>query len=443
MTNTLSLEPRAKAKQASARRQQRHPIRRLITGLLRTVALLIVIISGLPIVLLYFVTAVPVFLAGILTLIDLGLIAALFYFDQTPRLVISNVIIWIFVSMIAIALSQHFASTPPIMDANGKPIRGSIATMEAVELNGSQQWITIRGNDTNNPILLFLAGGPGGSELVMTRRYLGDLEAHFVVVNWDQPGTGKSYGAVPFDELTPERYVDDAHALALYLRERFDKEKIYVFGESWGSIIGVWLVQQYPDLFYALITTGQMVDPVENDILMYDLAFELLTEQGRNDDVEMLRRNGPPPYTSGELLGKFGAINGVLNNYMDAHAHGEGTHHNLLIDSLGAQEYGLVDKVTWLLGLAKTFTTVYPQIYDVDLRMQAPRLEIPVYMIKGRWDVNAPNSLAEEYFNLLEAPHKEWFWFEDSAHTPSWDEPAHFTDVIVNTVLAQTQPDTQ
>jgi len=63
-----------------------------------------------------------------------------------------------------------------------------------------------------------------------------------------------------------------------------------------------------------------------------------------------------------------------------------------------------------------------------------------VYFIRGRWDVNSINALAEEYFAILEAPHKELIWFEDSAHTPMWDEPAHFVDVTVNTVLAQTQP---
>ena len=156
------------------------------------------------------------------------------------------------------------------------------------------------------------------------------------------------------------------------------------------------------------------------------------------DDVEALRRNGPPPYASAELIGKFSAINNALNGYMNAHAHGEGVNHNLLLNSLAAPEYGLLDKVNWLLGLMDTFTTVYPQIYDLDFRTQATQLDVPVYFVKGRWDVNAMNSLVEEYFDLLDAPHKELIWFEDSAHTPLWDEPKHFVDVMVNTVLAQT-----
>ena len=148
---------------------------------------------------------------------------------------------------------------------------------------------------TPNPVLLFLAGGPGGSELVMTRRYLGELENHFTIVNWDQPGTGKSYHAVDISSLTSESYVADAYELTLYLRERFHQPKIYILGKSWGSILGIWLAQQHPELFHAVISTGQMVDAVETDRLGYEFAIELRTEQGRLDDVEALRRNGPPP----------------------------------------------------------------------------------------------------------------------------------------------------
>jgi pimeloyl-ACP methyl ester carboxylesterase len=91
-------------------------------------------------------------------------------------------------------------------------------------------------------------------------------------------------------------------------------------------------------------------------------------------------------------------------------------------------------------GLYQSFTTVYPQLVDLDLREEATTLDVPIYMVLGRWDVNAIPALAEEYFNMIDAPHKQLIWFEDSAHTPSWDEPQHFTEVMVNTVLAETYP---
>jgi pimeloyl-ACP methyl ester carboxylesterase len=435
-TNTL--EHRRSERTAQSQGRPRI-LRRIGGGLLAVIVTLAALISALPVILLFFVTSVPVLIAAGLVVIDLGIIAALFWLDRTPLTLAGAVAGWIAVTVLAVLLSQHFATTPPITDANGRVIPGSIATLESVELNGSTQWMTIRGHSQELPVLLFLAGGPGGSELAMTRRYLAELEKHFIIVNWDQPGVGKSYNAVPNDQLTQERFVSDGHALTLYLRERFAEDKITIFGESWGSMLGVWLVQQHPELYHALVTTGQMVAPVANDIEMYEFALEQAVTQGRTDVVEALRRNGPPPYTRNELVGKFQAMNGIVNNYMHAHAHGEGTGHNLMFDSLGAPEYGLLDKVYWALSLLNTFPNVYSQLNAVDLRTQAAELDVPVYVVKGRWDLNASNALAEAYFDLLDAPHKAWFWFEDSAHTPGWDEPARFTDVMVNTVLAQTQ----
>ena len=136
------------------------------------------------------------------------------------------------VGFIAVVISQAYAFTPPITDAQGNVIPGSIATLEKVNLNGSEQWISIRGKDVNKPVLLFLAGGPGGSQLVTERRALAELENHFVVVNWEQPGAGKSFNAVNRRELSPERYAADGLELVKYLRERFGEEKVYLLGES-------------------------------------------------------------------------------------------------------------------------------------------------------------------------------------------------------------------
>lgn len=115
-------------------------------------------------------------------------------------------------------------------DAQGNPLPGSIASLETVDLNGSQQWITVRGKEPSKPVLLFLAGGPGVSQLANARFALGGLEDYFVVVNWDQPGAGKSFDAVKRSTLTPERYIQDAHALTQILREWFGEEKIYLVG---------------------------------------------------------------------------------------------------------------------------------------------------------------------------------------------------------------------
>jgi pimeloyl-ACP methyl ester carboxylesterase len=329
--------------------------------------------------------------------------------------------------------SQSHAATPPILGTNGQSVPGSIATLEQVTLNDSRQWITIRGKNAQNPVLLFLMGGPGAGGLP-DQGFLAPLEERFVVVNWDQPGTGKSYGAVPTQALTSERYVADAHALTLYLRARFHQEKIYVLGSSWGSILGILLVQRYPELFAAYIGHGQMVNTTENDILGYQFALDYATQRKDTNTVDTLRRNGPPPYTGDQMIWKYAAFLNVLQESMGLPSLTLGVP---LLPQL-TPEYGLVDRVNYVRGFFETFATVYPQLRDLDFSRSAAKLDLPVYLLVGRADVNAMASLAERYYTVLQAPHKELIWFK-SGHSFTDADTDQFVDVMVNHVLAQTQ----
>ena len=178
---------------------------------------LLILVSMLPVIFLPFITAVPLLLCLLLLLVDGGLLWLLFIRAGTTMMKIGIIVGIMLVSLLAVLLSQWYATTPAILGTDGEPLAGSIAELERVELNGREQWITIRGQDPGKPVLLFLAGGPGGSQLAATRSKLGALEEHFVVVNWDQPGAGKSYQAADFEKLTPEQYIADAHELTLYL----------------------------------------------------------------------------------------------------------------------------------------------------------------------------------------------------------------------------------
>jgi pimeloyl-ACP methyl ester carboxylesterase len=413
-------------------------VRRILLGLGYILALLLAILFGLPVALLPSATAVPAPIWVLLMVADVVLLFLLFRLRPAWRGVAVSLIGVVVVSLLAVAASQSCAMTPPIVDTNGQPVPGSIATLEKVELNGSKQWISIRGRDVNKPVLLFLAGGPGGSQLVTERRALSELENYFVVVNWEQPGAGKSFDAVHRSTLTPERYVSDGLALGSYLRERFDEEKVYVLGESWGSALGIWMVQREPQSFHAFIGTGQMVAFLENDLICYDFALKLLQERGDLQKLEQLKTQGPPPYYGEGVAMKEAAFLMETFNYMNADPAIADDGFNTFQD-LAGPEYGLYDKVNWVRGALDTMDAVYPQLWDVNFRLQATQLEVPVYFLLGRHDVNAPPVLAEEYFELLDAPHKELIWFERSGHNPWVTESAGFVDVVVNTVLAQTQ----
>ena len=164
------------------------------------------------------------------------------------------------------ALVARPATTDPILDANGDPVPGSVAELTTVDLGDQDLALMIRGRSTDNPVLLFLAGGPGGSELGAMRRHSQNLEDDFVVATLDQRGTGKSYNQIdPTQTMTVDDAVTDVLAVTDYLRTRFDQDKVYLVGQSWGTFVGVLAVQRDPDRFHAFVGAGQMVNPLATD----------------------------------------------------------------------------------------------------------------------------------------------------------------------------------
>ena len=331
-----------------------------------------------------------------------------------------------------ILFSQFAASTPPIKDENGRVIEGSIAELKQVNLNGRKEWISIRGENSDNPVLLFLAGGPGGTQMSAVRLELSQLEKHFVVVVWDQPGSGKSYSAGG-KNLTVDTYIEDGLALTEYLRQRFGQEKIYLVGESWGSALGMFLASESPGSYYAMIGTGQMVDFVETENMDYDKAIEIAEGKGDTEKIEKLRKNGRPPYYGSDVTWKSNEYLNYLYIYMarNPEIHNSGLN---TFDYIFTSEYGLMDKINYLRGIVSTFNHVYPQLYGTDLRKDYSRLEVPVYFFLGRHDINAPTSLTEDYYTVLEAPHKEIIWFEHSGHSPWISESDKFVSELLSIV---------
>lgn len=410
--------------------------RRLWLGLEETLGLVLALVVALPALLLPILSpGIPAPVWVMLLIFDLALLivplrARPLWIAQGGTLVAI-----LLVSTLAVVESQIYAQTPPILDAQGNVLPHSIATLEKVNLNGADEWITIRGKNVNNPILLNLGmGGPGGGGFA-TRSMFEPLEDHFVVVSWDEPGTGKAYNAVPISSLTPSRFVEDAHALTQFLRARFHQDKIYVYGVSWTSIVGIWLVQKYPDLFYAYIGNGQMVNTTENDVMGYQFAVNNAAERGDNATVATLRQNGPPPYVGDGMVWKYVAYLDVLNDYMGELHYGV----SVPIVPFLASEYGMVDKINHTRGLVESFTAIYPQLHDLDFTTQANKLDVPVYFLVGRNDVNAMASLVEKYYSVLNAPHKELIWF-GSGHGANEESMKQMVDVMVNKVLVDTQP---
>lgn len=322
-----------------------------------------------------------------------------------------------------LAGSQLAAHTPAKEDASGD----AVAELVQVTLNGRDQWISIRGADRDNPVLLFLAGGPGGTQMGAVRRNLARLEESFVVVNWDQAGSGKSFHAAALEDIGPQTYVRDGVALSELLIERFEEDKIYLMGESWGSALGVFLVDRAPEKYYALIGTGQMVDFEQTERECYQLALQMAKERGDEQKVAELLKLGEPPYHGDDMALDAAAYLQYLSDAMARNPEIHNAGYETFAD-LASPEYGILDQINFFRGVLSTFSQVYPQLYGIDLREDYRELEVPVYFFIGRHDLNAPTHLAQDYYEQLQAPDKAFVWFEHSGHSPWINESDRFVE---------------
>jgi len=330
-----------------------------------------------------------------------------------------------------VALAVAFARpgvTPPIIGSDGEPLPNSVAEITTVPLGGHEQTVMLRGRSADNPVLLYLAGGPGGTDLGAMRDDVG-LEQHFVVATWEQRGVGKSYASLdPVETLTLEQMISDTVELTHYLRARFDEEKIYLVGNSWGTVLGVLVVDQHPELFHAYVGTGQMVSPRETDIMFYEDSLAWAEETGNDALAATLRQNGPPPYDN--LLDYEPAIAYEHDwNYYPELDTSKEMPYNLFVP-----ENTLMDRINGLRSFLDTFSILYPQIQEVDFRQDVPALDVPVILVIGAHEARGRAVLAKAWFEMLDAPSKELVVFEHAGHRPSFEEPTAFVSVMTRIV---------
>jgi len=327
--------------------------------------------------------------------------------------------------------------TEPIIDAGGRAVAGSVAELTSLQINGHELALMIRGRSTRNPVLLFLAGGPGGSEFGAMRNHSQALEDDFVVATFDQRGTGKAYGQLdPTSTLTLDGAVDDVVDVTEYLRERFGQDRVYLVGQLWGTILGVLAVQRRPQLYRAFVGAGQMVSPQATDQVYYRDTLAWARDNGNTNLVDTLTRIGPPPYT--RVRDYEPTLSHEYEVYPYDHT-GNSEGSGGMTENIFVEEYSLLDTVHVLAGFLDTFAVLYPQIQNVDLRVQATRVDVPVYLAQGRHETPGRAGPAQQWFDLLQAPHKELVVIDNAGHRPLWERPQEFTELMTGTVLRLTQ----
>jgi pimeloyl-ACP methyl ester carboxylesterase len=334
---------------------------------------------------------------------------------------------------IMIALSPGKAR--PFLNESGQNIPGSISEKIFLNINGIRQGMFIKGKEVRNPVLLYLHGGM--PDYFLTGKYPTGLEDYFTVVWWEQRGSGLSYSdGIPKEAMTLEQMMSDTKELTNYLRKRFGQEKIYLMGHSGGSFIGIQVAARWPELYHAYIGVAQMTNQLKSESLAYGYMIKQFRDMG-NKEWERKLEAAPVTLTDG-MPDDYRRLRDPA-----MHRLGIGTTHDMksvitgiFLPSLICREYTLVEKINLWRGKSRSgISILWSDMMKTDLGNQVPELKIPVYFFEGIYDYTVSYSLAKDYYEKLKAPLKGFYTFEQSAHSPLFEEPLKMRQFLKDDVL--------
>lgn len=353
-------------------------------------------------------------------------------------------IMWIFFSILlaflliltGVLLMMSPGKPEPFRDESGNPLPNSISEKIFVNINGVEQGMFIQGKDINNPVLLYLHGGM--PDYFLKQKYPTGLEEIFTVVWWEQRGTGLSYSNdIPKESITQEQLIADTVEITNYLRKRFQQDKIYLMGHSGGTFFGIQTAAQHPELYRAYIGVAQISNTLKSEKLAYDYMLEQFKANG---DTDMVRKLEAAPVTmDGGVPTEYHMVRDIA-----MHKLGIGTIHDmrsivtgLLIPSFTFREYTLAEKFQLWRGKARNgISILWETSIATDLSQQVTEFEIPIYFFEGVYDYTCNYNVAKEYFDALHAPVKGFYTFENSAHSPIFEEPDKSLKILRDDILA-------
>lgn len=303
------------------------------------------------------------------------------------------------------------------------------AIREKVFLNigGIRQGMIIKGNDKGNPVLLFLSGGPGIPEYLLEHQYPTSLEDEFIVCFLDWRGTGLSYGAaVPSESMTCKQFIADTFEVTAYLCGRFKQDKIYLAAHSFGTSIGIQAIARHPEFYHGYIAISQIADQPRSEQTAYEYMSALCEKVGKRVLLRKLKKN---PFNTERYFSS-----GIRDKAM--HTFGVGTTRGMksvitgiFFPSLFMKEYTLKERAYIWRGKAFANRTMRDN-FSFNAFKTVKRVDIPVYFLAGLYDYTCCYELQKEYFAFLDAPEKYFYTFENSAHSPLFEEPKKTREII-------------
>jgi pimeloyl-ACP methyl ester carboxylesterase len=324
------------------------------------------------------------------------------------------------------------AEVGKIVSSNG------IDEAKAVEIGGIRQWVTVRGRDRRNPILLVIHGGPAAPDLPNRYLFEAPWTDYFTVVEWDQRGAGKTYElndpATVAPTMHKERMIQDAEELVAYLRTTYGKKKIFALGHSWGTVLGLSLAERHPDWLYAYIGVGQIIDMRAGERIGYEATLEAARKAGDAQAIKELTAIAPYPEANGDLpIDKIDVERKWSVRYGGL-SHGRQSYDYLENAERLSPDYSEADFKAIDAGSGFSFPKLLPEMGATDFT-KLKRLDCPLLIFAGRYDYTTPTAPVELWFKQLSAPSKHFVWFENSAHMMYAEEPGRVLVHLVQDAL--------
>lgn len=317
--------------------------------------------------------------------------------------------------------------TPAIRSSTSR----SIASLERLRLGGVFQWLTVRGHDVRNPLLLYVHGGPGTSDMGAIRHFVPELEERFVVAHWSQRGAGKSYSrGLSDDRMTMARFVADLEELSEHLLHRFGQRKLFLVGQSWGTALAMRLLTRRPDLVAAYIGVNQVVDRDAEELRSYRACLERARERAHGKAVAQLEALGEP------TDGVYTTVEGTLLQRRWLRAFGMVTFEPTVATEFGRAvamnpELTARDLLATFAHLRWNMELLWPEFCRVNLVREVPAVDVPVVFVAGAHDWITSPDLARAYLDALVAPSKAYVLFDRSGHVACFEEPRRFLEVML------------
>jgi pimeloyl-ACP methyl ester carboxylesterase len=299
----------------------------------------------------------------------------------------------------------------------------SIAETRFISLGGVEQWITIRGDNRNNPILLLLHGGPGAPDSSLTSTFA-PFERNFVIVQWDQRGSGKTLQRAEGSPQQPslDQLVQDGVELTEYLKTYLKSPNIILVGHSWGSFLGVHIVKRRPELFRAFIGTGQVVSWSSSVTAQYRYTLERVRHDGNAAAVSELETLGVP---ASDKLDQYLVLRKWLNRYMaPSDIDWIGRERTMVRAALSASEFEAYRQgFESMSGLAST-------VFSMNVPALGFEFKLPFFVIQGSDDQITPLALAREYVEQINAPIKRLDVIPSAGHSALMTHTAQFIEIL-------------